>query len=215
MNLASYIDHTILRAEATKEDVLKVCREALLHKFAAVCINPSFVKDASSVLKGSDVKVATVVGFPLGATTTADKGYETGNALKGGADEIDMVMAVGLFKGRDYKFVLNDIKYVVGAAEGRIVKVILETCYLTSDEIAKACEIAIDAGAGYVKTSTGFGLRGASIEDIKIMKRVVGDKIKIKASGGIKTREAALAMIEAGASRIGTSSGVNIIKCGG
>lgn len=211
MDLASYIDHTILKADATIKDVEKVCLEAKAHNFAAVCVNPCFVGYAAGLLTGSNVGLATVVGFPLGASTIAVKVRETEDAIKNGATEIDMVMAVGFFKSGNYKRVEEDIREVVRAAAGKPVKVIIETCYLTPDEITKAATICVDSGAAYVKTSTGFGSRGASVEDVKIIKAAVGTRCKIKASGGIKTREQALAMIEAGASRIGTSSGVAII----
>lgn len=212
MNLASYIDHTVLKAETTSKDVEKLCREAIKNKFAAVCVNPRFVAVAAEILKGSSAGLATVVSFPLGASTTAVKMAETMDAINNGATEIDMVMAVGLMKEGNFKAVSDDIRGVVSAANGKPVKVIIETCYLTPDEIARASVIAADAGAHFVKTSTGFGSRGASVEDVKIIKKAVGDRAKIKASGGIKTREQALAMIEAGASRIGTSSGVAIVS---
>lgn len=212
MDLASYIDHTILKAEATVKDVETVCQEALAHNFAAVCVNPCFVGHAAGLLKGGKVGLATVVGFPLGASTIAIKVRETEDAIKNGATEIDMVMAVGFFKSGNFKRVEEDIREVVRAAAGKPVKVIIETCYLTPDEITKAATICADAGAAYVKTSTGFGSRGASVEDVKIIKAAVGNRCKIKASGGIKTKEQALAMIEAGASRIGTSSGVAIVS---
>ncbi len=210
MDLASYIDHTILKADAALSDIEKVCDEAARHKFAAVCVNPCFVAQAASRLKGSGVGLATVVGFPLGATTIAVKVRETEEAIKNGATEIDMVMAIGFFKSGNYKRVEDDIREVVRVAAGKPVKVIIETCYLTPEEITKASLIAADAGATYVKTSTGFGSRGATVEDVKIIRAAVGNRCKIKASGGIKTKEQALAMIEAGASRIGTSSGIAI-----
>lgn len=212
MDLASYIDHTILKADATLKDIEKVCEEALAHNFAAVCVNPCFVGHAAGLLKGSNAGLATVVGFPLGASTIAIKVRETEDAIKNGATEIDMVMAVGFFKSGNYKRVEEEIREVVRMAAGKPVKVIIETCYLTPDEITKAATICADSGAAYVKTSTGFGSRGASVEDVKIIKAAVGTRCKIKASGGIKTKEQALAMIEAGASRIGTSSGVAIVS---
>lgn len=212
MNLASMIDHTLLKPEATPVDVERLCREALAHRFAAVCVNPLYVKLAAGALAGSDVMVATVVGFPLGATTAREKAMEAAWAVEEGAREIDMVMAVGLFKGGRDKAVGEDIEGVVKAVNGKTVKVILETSLLTPEEIARASRIAVDSGAHFVKTSTGFGSRGASLEDIRIMKETVGARCHIKASGGIKTREQAVAMIEAGANRIGTSAGVAIVE---
>jgi deoxyribose-phosphate aldolase len=214
MNLAPYIDHTILKAQATLADIKKLCLEAKEHDFAAVCVNPCFVKAASVFLESSTVKLATVVGFPLGASATPTKVFETQEAIKNGATEIDMVMAIGLFKSGDHKYVKDDIKAVVEAAGTKAVKVIIETCYLSTQEIARAAQLAVDAGAAFVKTSTGFGSRGASLEDILIIKRAIADKARIKASGGIRNREDALAMIEAGASRIGTSSGIAIVSGG-
>ena len=212
MDLARYIDHTLLKPEATPADVEKLCREAADHGFAAVCVNPVFVELSAGFLKGTNVGLATVVGFPLGATTTSIKTREAWEALKQGATEIDMVMSVGFFKGGNLVAVQRDIAEVVRVAEGKIVKVILETSLLTPDEIATASKLSADAGAAYVKTSTGFGSRGASVEDVRKMKEAVGERCLIKASGGIRTREAALAMVEAGASRIGTSAGVAIVK---
>ncbi len=211
MNISKYIDHTLLKCPSTKKDIENICKEAIQCNFAAVCINPLYVQYASSMLKDKNVKVATVVGFPLGATTTDAKVYETAKALKNGADEIDMVMSVGAFKDGDQKYVEKEIALIVKEARSRIVKVIIETCYLTPQEILVASKIVVNSGAHFVKTSTGFGTRGASLEDIKIIKDAIGDKAKIKASGGIKTYEQAMAMIEAGASRIGTSSGVEIV----
>jgi deoxyribose-phosphate aldolase len=212
MNLASYIDHTILKADATQKDVERVCAEALEHSFAAVCVNPCYAAHAASLLKGGTVGLATVVGFPLGASTIAVKVRETEDAIRNGATEIDMVMAIGYFKGGNFKRVEEDIREVVRAASTKPVKVIIETCYLAPDEITRASLIAADSGAAFVKTSTGFGTRGAAVEDVKLIKAAVGNRCKIKASGGIKTKEQALAMIEAGASRIGTSSGVAIVS---
>jgi deoxyribose-phosphate aldolase len=212
MNLASMIDHTLLKPEAAPADVERLCREALVHRFAAVCVNPLYVQQAVKALAGSEVMVATVVGFPLGATTARTKAQEAAWAVEEGAHEIDMVMAVGLFKGNELTAVGGDIAGVVKAAGGRTVKVILETSLLAPEGIAEASRIAADNGAHFVKTSTGFGARGASLEDIRIMKRAVGNRCHIKASGGIKTREQAMAMIEAGASRIGTSAGVAIVE---
>jgi deoxyribose-phosphate aldolase len=206
------IDHTLLKPEATPADIERLCGEAKAHRFAAVCVNPVYVKLAASCLEGSGVMVATVAGFPLGAVTTATKALEARGAIGDGASEVDMVMAIGLFKGGDLKTCGDDIAAVVRACEGRAVKVILETSLLSPEEIAKASKIAADNGAHFVKTSTGFGSRGASIEDLRIMKEAVGERCRIKASGGIRTREQAIAMIEAGASRLGTSAGVTIVE---
>lgn len=206
------IDHTLLKPEAQPADVEQLCAEARAHRFAAVCVNPVYVKLAASHLEGSDVMVATVVGFPLGAVTTATKVEEARGAIGDGASEVDMVMAIGLLKGGDLKACGDDIAAVVRACEGRAVKVILETSLLSPEEIATASKIAAAGGAAFVKTSTGFGSRGASVEDIRIMKEAVGDRCRIKASGGIRTREQAIAMIEAGASRLGTSAGVTIVE---
>ncbi|MFH1874811.1 MAG: deoxyribose-phosphate aldolase [Pseudomonadota bacterium] len=212
MDLASCIDHTILKSQATLEDINKLCQEAKEYSFAAVCVNPCFVRSAKEMLKGTQVKVATVVGFPLGANTTTTKVYETQEAASQGADEIDMVMAVGWFKSGNFEAVIRDIREVVRAAGDKPVKVIIETCYLNPEEIKQAASLAVEAGAAYVKTSTGFGTRGAVVEDIKLIKEAVGERAKIKASGGIKTKEEALKMIKAGAARIGTSAGVAIIN---
>lgn len=211
MNLASYIDHTLLKADAAQKDVDKLCAEALEYNFAAVCVNPCFVPHAATLLKGGNVGLATVVGFPLGASTIAVKVRETEDAIKNGATEIDMVMAIGFFKSGNFKRVEEDIREVVLTATGKPVKVIIETCYLAPEEITKASIICADAGAAFVKTSTGFGSRGATVENVKQIKAAVGNRCKIKASGGIRTREQALAMIEAGAVRIGTSAGVAIV----
>jgi deoxyribose-phosphate aldolase len=212
MNLASYIDHTILKADATPKDIEKVCREAMEQHFAAVCVNPCYVAYAASILKGSGVGLASVIGFPLGASTIAVKVRETEDAIKNGATEIDMVMAIGFFKGGEFKRIEEEIREVVRVAGTHPVKVIIETCYLNSEEISRASTIAVNQGAAFVKTSTGFGTRGATVEDVKQIRAVVGHRCKIKASGGIRTLEQAMAMIEAGASRIGTSSGVAIVS---
>ncbi|MFA4974512.1 MAG: deoxyribose-phosphate aldolase [bacterium] len=212
MDIAKYIDHTLLKPEATPVEIEKLCKEAAKHGFKAVCVNPVHCAMAASLLKGVDVEVATVIGFPLGANTTVIKMTETKDALANGATEIDMVMAIGLFKGGCDALVGRDIEGVVQAAEGRPVKVILETCLLDKEEIARACLIALAAGAAFVKTSTGFGSRGASVEDVRIMKAAVDGRIGIKASGGIRTRAQAIEMIEAGATRIGTSAGVTIVE---
>jgi deoxyribose-phosphate aldolase len=212
MQLAQYIDHTALKPETTGADVERLCREALEHRFAAVCVNPVYVPLAARHLRGSAVGLASVVGFPLGASTARVKALEAAEAIAEGATEIDMVMAIGAFKGGDHAAVAHDIAEVVRAAGPHPVKVILETCLLTREEILAASRIAADQGAAYVKTSTGFGARGATVEDLLAMKEAVGGRCLLKASGGIRTREQAMAMIAAGASRIGTSAGVAIVK---
>lgn len=212
MNLAKYIDHTLLKPEASVEQIRVLCQEAAECGFAAVCVNPVYVDFSAHLLRGSGVKVATVVGFPLGAALTEIKVAETKAAVERHADEIDMVISLGAVKSGIWQAVENDILAVVKAAEGKVVKVILETCLLTNEEKRLACQAALAAGAHFVKTSTGFGGGGATVEDIRLMKAVVSDQAMIKASGGIRTREQAEAMIAAGASRIGTSAGVSIIN---
>jgi len=216
MNIAKYIDHTNLKAYASKEDIIKLCDEARRYNFYAVCVNPYRVKLAKEQLQGTNIKVATVIGFPLGATPTEVKVFEAKKALEDGADEVDMVINIGALKDKAYKYVRNDIAEVVRIAHEKeaIVKVIIETCYLSEEEKEIACKLAVEAGADFVKTSTGFGSGGATIEDVKLMRKVVGDKLGVKAAGGIRTYEEALAMINAGANRIGTSSGVKIIEGG-
>ena len=214
MDIASYIDHTALKPEVTPGDIERLCREAMENSFAAVCVNPLYVTAAAGWLKGSKVGLATVVGFPLGASTTSIKAREAWEAIQQGATEIDMVMSVGLFKAGDLKSVERDVAEVVRVADDKLVKVILETGLLSRDEIIMASSLSAAAGAAYVKTSTGFGPRGATVDDVQAMREAVGDRCKIKASGGIRTREQALAMIEAGASRIGTSAGVAIVTGG-
>jgi len=214
MNIAKYIDHTNLKSYATKEDIIKLCEEAKKYGFYAVCVNPYRVKLAKEHLKGTDIKVASVIGFPLGATPTEVKVFEAKKALENGADELDMVINIGALKDKNYEYVKKDIEDVTKVAheKGAIVKVIIETCYLSEEEKEIACKLAMEAGADFVKTSTGFGTEGATIEDVKLMRKVVGDKLGVKAAGGIRTYEEALAMINAGANRIGTSSGVKIIE---
>lgn len=209
MNLAKYIDHTILKVDATKNDIKKLCEEAMEYGFKSVCINACHVKYAKELLKDSDVLIATVVGFPLGATTTETKAFEAKQAVENGASEIDMVINVGALKDGDYDFVLNDIKTVVDSCKVT-VKVILETCKLTKEEIVMATKLAVKAKAHFVKTSTGFSDGGAKVEDVKLMKENCGS-LEVKASGGVRDKKTALEMIEAGATRIGTSSGIKII----
>lgn len=211
--LAKFIDHTLLKPEATSDQIKALCKEAIEYGFASVCINPCRVKLASELLKGTDVKVCTVIGFPLGAATPEVKAFETKNAIDNGASEVDMVMNIGAIKEKDYELVEKDIRAVVEAAGGKaIVKVILENCLLEKDEIKKACEICIKAGADFVKTSTGFNKSGATLEDVKLMKETVKDRAGVKAAGGIKDAITAKAMIEAGASRLGTSSSIKIVS---
>ena len=212
MDYAKYIDHTNLKAFATKDDIFKLCSEANTYKFMSVCVNPANVSLAKTLLQGSGVLVCTVVGFPLGANTTEIKKYEATLAITDGASEIDMVINVAKAKEHDYDYIENEIKELVNACNGVLLKVIIETCYLTDEEIVEVSKRCVNAGADFVKTSTGFGSRGASVEDVKLIKETVKDKAYIKASGGIKTKEDFLKMIEAGASRIGTSNGVQIME---
>ncbi|NLU36830.1 MAG: deoxyribose-phosphate aldolase [Clostridiales bacterium] len=210
---AKYIDHTVLRPETTKATVEKFCREAKEYGFASVCVNPTHVKYAAELLKGSNVKVCTVIGFPLGATTSFVKAAEVRDAIANGAQEVDMVINIGALKDRDYDLVANDIKAVVDAAAGRAkVKVIIETGLLTEQEKIKACLLAKSAGADFVKTCTGMNVGQATPEDIELMKKTVGPDMEVKASTGIKTREDADKLIRAGATRLGTSSGIAIVK---
>ncbi len=210
--VAKYIDHTLLKQTATVNDIEKLCVEADKYNFASVCINPCYVNLCADKLKDSSVKVCTVIGFPLGANTTIIKQSEAIQAVKDGADELDMVINIGLLKFGDYENVYQDIKSVVEASNGKCVKVIIETCLLTESEKIKACELSKKAGATFVKTSTGFSSGGAKIDDVKLMKKVIGKKMKVKASGGIHSYEDAIAMIEAGASRLGASAGIKIIS---
>ncbi|WP_455258590.1 deoxyribose-phosphate aldolase [Peptoniphilus asaccharolyticus] len=211
MNLNKYIDHTLLKPEATKEAILKLIDEAKQYDFCSVCINPAWVSLAAKELKDTDVKVCTVIGFDLGATTTASKAFETANAVENGADEVDMVINVGFLKSKEYDLVKEDIAEVVKAANGKTVKVIIETCLLTDEEIVKVCQLSKEAGADFVKTSTGFNSGGATVEDVKLMKETVGEML-VKASGGIRDLDTALKMIEAGADRLGVSAGIQIIE---
>lgn len=212
-NIAAMIDHTLLKPDATVEQVKKLCSEAKENRFASVCINPSYVPLASQLLFGSGVKVCTVIGFPLGATTTKTKVFETKEAIENGATEVDMVINIGAVKSGDYDLVKSDIEAVVLAAKGKaLVKVIIETCLLTDEEKVTVCTICKMAGADFVKTSTGFSTGGATVEDISLMRKVVGTEMGVKASGGIKSSEAAYSMINAGANRLGTSSGIAIVK---
>lgn len=212
--LNKYFDHTILKADATSAQVAKLCEEAKEYGFYSVCVNSSYVAECNKQLSDSDVKIAAVVGFPLGACTTATKAFETEEACKDGASEIDMVINVGALKDNKTDYVLQDIKAVTDAAHkhGAIVKVIIETCLLTDDQKVTACKLSEEAGAEFVKTSTGFSTGGATAEDVALMKSVVGDRLQVKASGGIRDYETTMRMIEAGADRIGASASVNIMK---
>ncbi|MED1949038.1 deoxyribose-phosphate aldolase [Brevibacillus centrosporus] len=210
--IASYIDHTLLKPEATKDQVMKLCVEAREYGFASVCINPAFVELAASILNSSDAKVCTVVGFPLGANATAIKVEETKQAIRDGAEEIDMVINIGALKAGDSQLVEDDIRAVVDAAEGSLVKVIIETCLLTREEKILACQLAEKAGAHFVKTSTGFSSGGATPEDVALMKEVVGERLGVKASGGVRDLASAQSMIQAGATRIGSSNSVVIVN---
>jgi len=215
MNLAGYIDHTLLRADATKSEIKKLTDEAKQYGFKSVCVNPTWVSYAKQQLADSDVKVCTVIGFPLGATTSEVKAFETKNAIENGASEVDMVINIGALKDHDDELVLNDIKAVVAQAAGQaLVKVIIETSLLTEEEKVRACELAVKAGADFVKTSTGFSTGGATVEDVALMRKTVGDQAGVKASGGVRSYNDMMKMIEAGATRIGTSSGVKIMEGG-
>lgn len=212
-SIPSMIDHTLLRPEATREMIRTLCNEAIEYKFGAICVNPYHVSFCKDLLKDSSVKIATVIGFPLGANTTEVKAIETLDAIKNGADEIDMVINIGALKDKDYKTVREDIEAVVNIAKQKsIVKVIIETSLLNEEEKRIACELSKEAKADFVKTSTGFSTAGATVEDVRLMKSVVNDNLEIKASGGVKDLKTAKEMIEAGATRLGTSSGIKIVK---
>ena len=208
--LNSYIDHTNLKPEAQLDDIKKLVDEAVANDFYSVCVNGTYVKDIKEYNK--DVKIAVVVGFPLGAMTTRAKAYEAKCAIEDGASEIDMVIAIGRLKDKDYDYVLEDIKAVKEAIGDKTLKVIIETCLLTDEEKIKACELSEKAGADFVKTSTGFSTGGATVADVSLMKKTVGDKLKVKASGGIHTRDEAISLVEAGADRIGASKSIEICK---
>lgn len=212
-NIASYIDHTLLKPESTESQVVQLCKEAAEFKFASVCVNPTWVETAAAELAGTEVKVCTVIGFPLGASTPETKAFETTDAISKGAGEIDMVLNVGALKSGNTDHVKTDIEAVVNAAKGKaIVKVILETCLLTDEEKATASRLSKEAGADFVKTSTGFSTGGATVEDVKLMREAVGPDLGVKASGGVRSLADVQAMIEAGATRIGASSGVKIMQ---
>ncbi|HEY2491698.1 MAG TPA: deoxyribose-phosphate aldolase [Paenibacillus sp.] len=213
LKLAGMIDHTLLRADATKVEITKLTEEAIKYEFASVCVNPTWVSYAAEQLANSKVNVCTVIGFPLGANTSATKAFEASHAIECGADEVDVVINVAALKDGDYDYVVQDIKGVVDAAAGKaLVKVIIEACLLTEEEKKVACQLSVKAGAEYVKTSTGFSTGGAKAEDVALMRQVVGDKIGVKASGGVRNLQDMEQLVAAGASRIGASSGVKIME---
>ena len=212
MEINRYIDHTQLAADATEEKIAKLCAEAAQYRFASVCVNSCWVKYCAEKLKDTDVNVCTVVGFPLGAMVTRAKAYEAAAAVDDGADEVDMVINIGFLKDKKYDLVEKDIREVKEACNGKLLKVIIECCLLTDEEKIKACELSQKAGADYVKTSTGFSKSGATAEDVALMRRTVGDRLGVKAAGGIRDAETAKKMIAAGASRLGCSAGIAIMK---
>ena len=212
MSSTKSFDHTILKADATRKDVKRVCDEAMAYSFCSVCVNSYYVPYVANLLHGSDVKICSVVGFPLGAMSTRAKALEAKIAVMDGADEIDMVINVGALKDRDYSVVLEDIKAVKEACGEHILKVIIETCLLTDDEKVKACELAKEAGADFVKTSTGFSTAGAKVEDVRLMRETVGPDMGVKASGGIHDKEFAKELVDAGANRLGTSATIEIVE---
>ncbi|MDO9538326.1 MAG: deoxyribose-phosphate aldolase [Thermoplasmata archaeon] len=210
--IAGMIDHTLLKANATSAQIEKLCAEARQYNFASVCVAPTWVELCRSLVMGSPVKVCAVIGFPLGNAASQAKTLEAKIAVEDGADELDLVMNIGKLLDGDYDFVRDDIQSVVAAANGRLVKVIIEFCYLNEEQIIKACQLSKEAGAQFVKTSTGFGTSGATVEAVKLMRQTVGPDIGVKASGGIRNRDDALVMIKAGANRIGTSAGIAIVE---
>ena len=212
MKLNRYMDHTALKADTTYEMIDKLCEEAKKYDFFSVCVNGCHVKRCAEKLKGSNTKVCTVVGFPLGAMTTASKVFEAKEAIENGASEIDMVINVAKLKDGEFDYVENEIRLIKEAIGNNVLKVIIETCYLTDEEKVKACELSLVAKADFVKTSTGFGTGGANYEDVKLMKSVVGDNAKVKASGGVRDKETAQKYVDLGAERLGTSSGIDIVK---
>lgn len=212
LELSRMIDHTLLAATATEDDIKKLCAEAIEHNFFSVCIPPCHIQVAAQILKNEQPKICTVIGFPLGNQTSASKTFEARNAIEMGADEIDMVIKVGSLKAKKYDRVFQEIETIKQICGNKVLKVILETCYLTEEEIAIACMLSRAAGADFVKTSTGFGTSGAKVEHVKLMKQIVGPHMFVKASGGIRSKEDALKMKEAGASRLGCSAGVAIVK---
>ena len=212
MEMNRLIDHTLLKADASISSIEKLCNEALNYHFASVCVNPGFVPLCAKLLKGSSVKVCTVIGFPLGATLPSVKVYETKEAVREGADEIDMVINVSQLKAKNDAYVYQEIKDIKAACDGKLLKVIIETCLLTDEEKVRACELSVKAGADFVKTSTGFSTGGATAEDVALMRKTVGPHIGVKASGGVRTHEDMVEMVKAGANRIGTSNGVKLLQ---
>ncbi len=213
MKIAQYIDHTLLKPDATTKQIIQLCDEAKTYDFASVCVNPCYALLASKELSGTPIKTCIVIGFPLGGSTKQSKAFEADDAIKNGAQEIDMVINISAVKSQDYGLVREEIRAVVEAINGRgLLKVIIECCLLNNNEKIKVCEIAVEAGADFVKTSTGLSTGGATLEDVKLMRRTVGEKVGVKASGGIRDYKTAISMIEAGANRIGTSSGVKIVS---
>lgn len=212
MELSKYIDHTMLKADAGIETIKKLCNEAIEYDFKTVCVNPSYIELCKELLKDSDVKVCTVIGFPLGQMTTESKVFEASDALEKGADEIDMVINIAKLKDRDIGYVTNEISEIKKACGSHTLKVIIETCLLTDEEKRLACQCIIEAGADFVKTSTGFSTSGATFKDVELLKQCVGDSCLVKAAGGVKTHDDMLKMIELGANRIGTSSGVKLME---
>lgn len=210
--LAKFIDHTALTAEQTEKDIVRLCQEAIEHQFFSVCINSCHIPLAKEVLAGSNVKICTVVGFPLGANLSTVKAFEAAESIQAGAEEVDMVINIGYIKSQKWDAVEQDIQAVLTACQKVPLKVILETCLLTTEEIIKVCEICKALNVGFVKTSTGFNKGGATVEDVALMRKIVGDKIGVKASGGVRNTQNAIAMINAGASRIGASAGIAIVK---
>lgn len=211
MNIANKIDHTMLKADATADTIRRYCTEAKEYHFASVCVNSCHVPLVAAELTGTDVKTCCVVGFPLGAMLTSAKAFEASESVKAGAQEVDMVINIGAVKDQNWDLVRSDIKAVVEASKPAIVKVIIETCLLTEEEKVKACELSEEAGAAFVKTSTGFSTGGATVDDIRLMKQTVGDRLEVKASGGIRTPEFANELIEAGADRIGAGNGIVLL----
>lgn len=212
MELNKYIDHTLLKPEATNEQITKLCEEARQYDFASVCVNTCYVPLAKQLLAGSDVKVCCVVGFPLGAMDTVSKAFEAKTAVENGAQEVDMVINIGALKDKDYDYVTKDIAAVVEASKPAIVKVIIEACLLTDEEKVEACKCSMNAKAEFVKTSTGFSTHGATPEDVALMKKTVGDVCKVKAAGGVRSYDDAMKMIEAGADRLGCSAGIKVME---
>ena len=212
MELNKYIDHTLLKPEATKEQITKLCQEARQYDFASVCVNTCYVPLAKQLLAGSDVKVCCVVGFPLGAMDTVSKAFEAKTAVANGAQEVDMVINIGALKDKDYDYVTKDIAAVVEASKPAIVKVIIEACLLTDEEKVEACKCSMNAKAEFVKTSTGFSTHGATPEDVALMKKTVGNVCKVKAAGGVRSYDDAMKMIEAGADRLGCSAGIKVME---